>query len=109
MMSSRRRLADQVNGETAGEPVDVLARRPSKARRNRDWERRQRETVGFAGYRGIPPELNDEIKDVAEELGVRVGEVARAFLEYALEAYYRGELQLEPQPRPGKFTLYPAG
>ena len=40
-------------------------------------------------------------------LGVRVGEVARAFLEYALEAYYRRELKLEPQPRPGKFTLYP--
>jgi hypothetical protein len=33
----------------------------------------------------------------------------RAFLEYSLEAYESGDLELEPQFKIGKMTLYPEG
>lgn len=100
---ARRNIADQVPTE----PVDVLTRRPSRAKRNREWERRKRQAAGFVGYRGIPPELNAEIKEVAQDLQVTMGDVARAFLECGLEAYRRGDLKLEPKSCVEKFTLYP--
>lgn len=102
---ARRNIAKAANGAT-GEPVDIYTR-ASRAKRDRSWERRQRETVGVVTYRGIPSELNEALKDVADDLGVLVGDVARAFLEYALDAHERGELELEAKPRAVKFTLYP--
>lgn len=105
-MARRRSMKRPSAGDT-GEPVGVLAKRPSKAKRDRRWEREQREKVGFAGYRGIPQELNSELNKVARELGVRVGDVARAFLEHGLAAYRSGDLLLKPQPRPDKLTLFP--
>ena len=89
------------------EPLEVLARRPSQAKRNRAWEDEQRRKVGVATYRGIPKSLNQHIKRVADELGVPVGDVARAFLEYSLENYQAGNLKLAPVLVPGRFTLYP--
>jgi len=97
-----KRLAEYSDVE---EPVDLLKRRPTKAKRNRDWERRTNYLV--ATYRGIPPELQREIKEVAAELGVPVGDVARAFLEHGLRAYRDGELTLERHLAVGRWTLYP--
>lgn len=89
------------------EPVEavpqVLRHRPSTAQRNRDWENRQDRVT----YRGIPPELNDELKALAEELSVPIGDVVRAFLEYGLAAHERGDLTLKPHLRIGKMTLFP--
>jgi len=93
----------------AEEAVEVLARRPSRARRNRSWEARQRKAGVAVTYRGIPPDLQKRLKRVAEEHSVPVGEVARRFLEHGLDAYEAGELVLRPVLVPGRLTLYPEG
>ncbi|MBC7251739.1 MAG: hypothetical protein H5T62_15865 [Anaerolineae bacterium] len=103
---SRRSLREQINSD---EPLEVLTRRPSKAKRNREWERRQREERGLVAYRGIPRELQEELKQIAQDLGVTVGEIARVFLEYALEKCKSGELVLGVKPVASKYTLYIAG
>ena len=84
---------------------EVLKHKPSQAKRNRDWERKHNDYK--ATYRGIPPELHEEIKRLARKLNVPLGDVARAFLEYGLAAYEAGDLDLDPQLRIGKMTLYP--
>ena len=93
------------------EPSDaipqILQRRPSRAKRNRDWERTQYRVT----YRGISPELHEALKAIAIELSVPVGDVARAFLEHGLEAYKSGDLVLAPRPRlsaHNNMTLYPS-
>jgi len=77
----------------------------SASGRNRDWDRAHNFLV--VTYRGIPAELHRQIKEIADKKGVPVGEVARAFLEYALEAYQDGDLELSANPVLGKRTLYP--
>ena len=81
----------------------ILRRRPSRAKRTRTWEQRNKVT----GYRGIPPELNEKVKAIARQFSVPTGEVARAFLEHGLKAYEQGELSLTPSFLVGKMTLYP--
>ena len=73
--------------------------------RDRSWDREHNFLV--ATYRGIPAELHRQIKEIADKKGVPVGEVARAFLEYALEAYQDGDLELSANPVLGKRTLFP--
>ncbi len=89
------------------ESVEVLARRPSRVKRNRSWEARQRKAGVVVTYRGIPPDLQKRLKRVAEAHSVPVGEVARRFLEHGLAAYEAGELVLQPVLVPGRLTLYP--
>ena len=93
--------------EVPEEPTEavpkLLAHKPSRAKRNREWEARQRQVT----FRGIPLELNARLNAVAEELGVTVSDVARAFLERGLAAYEQGDLLLQPRLRIGKRTLYP--
>jgi len=97
---------------TAAEPTtaipDVLAHRPSTANRNRDWEKSRRRNGTVATYRGIPKDLKQAVKSAAEDHHVPVGEVARAFLEYALAAYQAGDLELHAEFGPGKLTLFPS-
>lgn len=50
-------------------------------------------------YRGIPDAVDEQMKAIAKELKVPVGEIVRVLLEYALNAYNMGELLLNPQPR----------
>ena len=91
---------------TEGVP-EVLEHRPSTAQRDRDWEKQQRKNGDVATYRGIPKHLQREIVRVADKHHVPVGEVARAFLEYALVGYEQEQLSLNAQFGPGKLTLYP--
>jgi hypothetical protein len=90
------------------EPVDAmpgaLAKRPGKAKRNRDWEQAHK----VAAYRGIPPELQARLIEIARAQAVPVGDVARALLEAGLEQYDRGALALQAVPLAVKNTLYPA-
>ena len=95
--------ASDISDEPSEAIPQILQRRPSRAKRNRDWERKHLKVT----YRDIPPELNDTMKDIAVELSVSVSDVARAFLEYGLKAYERGELSLTPSFLIGKMTLYP--
>lgn len=93
-------------GRSNGEPVvDVLNRRPSKAKRTRTWERQQ--AALMVTYRGIPPELKQAIHAVAQELGITVSEVGRLFLEYSLAAYQSGELEVEVVVVETKKTAFP--
>jgi len=83
---ARRSTGDLVDKEA----LDVLG-----AKRDRGWEAEQRKRGIVATYRGIPPELQDYIKTVASEHGLKVGDVARRFLEYAREAHDAGDLELQ--------------
>jgi hypothetical protein len=97
----RRKLSDQATGDT----IEVLSRPPKK--RDRSWESAQRGKGVVVTYRGIPAELQARIKEIAGKHGVPIGELARAFLEYALAAYESGDLELSPVEVVTKATLYP--
>ncbi|HUM35726.1 MAG TPA: hypothetical protein PLQ85_02525 [Anaerolineae bacterium] len=81
----------------------LLAHKPSRAKRNREWEKQHHKVT----YWGIPPELNSQVQQLAETLGVPAGELVRAFIERGLQAYEQGDLILQPRLRIGKMTLYP--
>ena len=93
-MAGRRSISEQVSDE----PVEALTRRPSREKRTRRWEK----SHPRVSYRGVPPELQAELKQVATALSVPVGQVARAFLEFGLAAYKCGDLVLEPEPVVGE-------
>jgi len=97
---ARRRISDQIEEE----PIEFLTKPP---RRDRTWEEKQRKTRGFVSYRGIPKELQEELKAVATDLGVPVGDIARRFIEFGLQAYQSGALELEPQLVKKRYSLYP--
>ncbi len=77
----------------------------SKAKRDRSWEREHNKAA--VTYRNIPEDLRKAIRQIAEQLGVPVDDVARAFLEHSLQAYESGELQLAPQLESARLRLYP--
>jgi len=90
------------------EPADaipaVLGRRPSRAKRNRQWERRNK----ARSYRYIPDEVHNRIVALARQMHVPTGEIVRALLEYGLKAFEEGRLEFQPQPRNVvSMTLYP--
>lgn len=105
----RRSIEEEAQEILNGEPADIIPPPAGKPQRDRTWERQKRRQVGQVTYRGVPPETNERVKSAAGQLGVRVGEMARALLEYALDAWDRGEIDLETHPRDGVVprTLYP--
>jgi hypothetical protein len=71
--------------------------------RDRTWDKAN-PTISI---RGIPADQWEEIKRIALEHGVPVGEVARyAFGEF-LERYQNGDIELQATYRKGALTLYP--
>lgn len=58
-----------------------------------------------AVYRGVNPKLSLQVKSIATDLLLPTGEVARALIEYALERFERGELEIEPHSIPSN-TLW---
>jgi hypothetical protein len=80
---------------------------PSKSQRNREWERAQRSgDLVQVSYRRIPKELRNKVTQIAVRLIVPTDEVARALLEYAVEAYEDGHLRLDAKPAVGRNTLF---
>lgn len=81
------------------------ARKPKSKERKREWEKANKPKH----YRGVPAAVREQVKAVAEELGVTADEVARAFLEYGLLCIQRGTLVIQPaaSQRRVKMTLYP--
>lgn len=75
--------------------------------RSRDWEKQNKPKH----YRGVPADLRQQVKEIAEMLDVPVDEVARAFIEYALMCLKRGTLVLSgmPNQRRARMTLYANG
>jgi hypothetical protein len=88
--------------DTAGR-LKRRGRRPAK--RNRQWEKTHRPYR----YVNVPLELREQVLALAGYLLVPADEVARAFLEYALECVDEEKLQLQPRPNPlgRKMTLFP--
>ena len=74
-----------------------------KKQRKRAWEKENRTML----FRGLPPVLREAIKEIAGNLQVRADDVARAFLEFGLLCYQRGELQLKPVLSNQRLTLFP--
>jgi hypothetical protein len=77
-------------------------------KRNRQWEKQHQSRK--AVYRGVDPKLALKVKNLAADLLVPEGEVARRILEYSLRAYEEGDLDLLPRPNPMRMrmTLYPS-
>jgi hypothetical protein len=75
--------------------------------RNRQWEKKHQNQKAM--YHGVDLKLALRVKQIASDLNVNDGEVARKLLEYALRAYADGDLDLNPRPHPERMrmTLFP--
>ena len=110
-MSDRRNPFGVPHEQTSpASPPDIFESLPVAAPRERDrtWERKhQGEKVV---YRGVDPKAALQVRQIADELQVPAGEVARALLDYGLDAYSRGDLNLSPRPNPARLrmTLFPS-
>ncbi|MBT7711886.1 MAG: hypothetical protein HN745_09200 [Deltaproteobacteria bacterium] len=98
-----------VHETTPTSPPDIFESLPvaEPRQRGRGWEKNhQGEKVV---YRGVDPRAALQVRQIAEELQVPIGEVARVLLEYGLTAYSRGDLNFSPRPNPARLrmTLYP--
>jgi len=69
-----------------------------KRGRDRSWERQTRLEGHQVSYRGIPPELNERIKRIAQNARVTTGEMAGFLLEHAVRECRAGHLVLEQTP-----------
>ena len=110
-MSDRRNPFGEIPNETTpASPPDIFESLPVAEPRQRDrsWERRHQNKK--AVYRGVDPKAALRVREIADELNVPTGEVARALLEYGLDAYSCGDLNLEPRPNPERLrmTLFPS-
>ena len=63
--------------------------------------------VHIATFRGIPSKLHQNLKSIAQDLGISPGELARYFLEKGLARIEDGEEAVAPSFVPGGYTLYP--
>lgn len=111
-MSKRRNpFGEVVEQSTPASPPDIFESLPVAEVRQRDraWERRHLNKKVV--YRGVDPKAALRVREIANELHVPTGEVARALLEYGLEAYSRGDMDLSPRPNPARLrmTLFPVG
>ncbi|MEW6287774.1 MAG: hypothetical protein AB1509_16275 [Chloroflexota bacterium] len=91
-----------------GDPERVEAAMQKKAaERKREWEKAHPSRC----YRGVPADIRQQVKEIAETLGVPADEVARAFFEYSLVCLNRGTLTLAgvPSQRRVRMTLYASG
>jgi hypothetical protein len=86
-------------------PVIEQLRVVEEKQRDRSWERQAENRPML--FRRIPPGLRDAIKEIAYTLQVRVDDVARAFLEFGLLCYQKGEIQIQPILIEGRLTLFP--
>ncbi len=77
-------------------------------KRNRQWEKEHQSNKVV--YRGVDPKLSLKVKSIAGDLCVPAGEVARAVIEYALQGYEQGDVDLHPRPNPlrMRMTLFPS-
>lgn len=86
-------------------PPEKLAPVEVKESRSREWDKSHAPKC----YRGVPGEIKQEIKEIAGDLGVSADEVARVFIEYAIDSLAKGRLSLKgvPSQKRIKMTLYP--
>ena len=93
-----------------GEPAsDYLTNEPPDGRRSRAWEQTQRAAGVVATYRGIPAEVQEGIKNMAAEIGVPVGEIARLALERLIDDYEHGRVKPEAHVVHARRSIFDAG
>ncbi len=80
-------------------------RMAEKKPHDRSWEKRENNRPIL--FRRVPPGLRDAIKEIADSLQVRADDVARAFLEFGVQCYQQGEIQIQPALSEGRLTLFP--
>lgn len=94
-------------GEWLAEAFPNLGQGPSpvnRKRRGKDTGKKER-WESRATYR-LPVDLKNQIKSIAEDHDVPVGEVALYFMDHGLRAYQSGELRLQPYPKSSGKTLF---
>ena len=82
---------------TAGEVAGVSAGQPELTKR-----RKQPGYYPVTGYR-ISPKIKDQVKELAKELKASPSDLAGLLLQYALDAYQKGELKFDLKPE--KYSL----
>lgn len=104
-MSNKKPARQDPRRNVPAEPIDavpdILARRPdAKPARSREWDKKRTKATF-----DLPPELVDELKQVAADLAaeypgasVRVSDVAKKLLEAGLAEYRAGRLRFEVKP-----------
>ena len=103
MTTKSQQQSETENTESPAMTDELNISKEKKTRR--PWEEKHRPFIHT--YRNIPPELHQEILDIANQLNVSTGEVMRALAEYGLNAYKNGELILDPVSVVVKRTLFP--
>lgn len=76
-----------------------------KKQRDRSWEKKEDNRP--TSYRGVPPKLQAELRQVAADLQVTVDDVARAFLEFGVLCYRKKEITIAPTLSRQRLTLFP--
>lgn len=106
-MSPRRNPFETAAPPAAPAGLYEALRVAEPRRRSRQWEKQHGQHK--AVYRGVDPKLTLQVKAIAGDLLVTEGEVARALIEHALQAYTRGAFDLYPRPNPQRLrmTLFP--
>jgi hypothetical protein len=87
MSEHKRRDAEKTAG---GRPEKVIKK--ARAKRSREWDTKHNRAV--ATYR-LTVELKQEIRALADELGVSPAVIVKMFLEHGLEEYRAGNIELE--------------
>jgi hypothetical protein len=79
-------------------PLSQPMKKKKKDGQSKPWEAR-------VTYR-LPPELKQEIKSIADEHFIPVGELVFYLFLHSLDAYGTGRLSLTPHPKPAGYTLF---
>ena len=75
--------------------------------RSRQWEQAQRTgDLCSLTFRGVPRELRAKLNLLAVSLEASQSELGCLLLQFALDAYKRGELKLKTEPRVTKNALF---
>lgn len=82
----------------------IVQGKPRKGQKRKKTDKPRWATV--VTFRGIPDELQEAVKQLAEERDIPVGEVAAYLIETGMRAFRSGKLVLHPVPKPGANTLY---
>mgnify|MGYP000877820347 CR=1 FL=1 len=109
--SSTRRTGKQEQSTAASWldqafPATGRGQTPPKGKKRGKEQAKKEHWETRATYR-FPVMLKEQVKAIADEHDVPVGELALFFLDYGLRAYQDGELRLSPEPRTAGKTLFP--
>jgi hypothetical protein len=82
----------------------IVQSKPRKGQKRKKANKPRWTTV--VTFRGIPDNLQEAVRQIAEDRDIPVGEVAAYLIESGIRAFRSGELVLLPVPKPGANTLF---